>query len=232
MDQIDTEPSINHGLWAFYKGPPFLQRVTLYSGNDIDLTRGGELVRRILGLPLNFGKWEGNTYIQDFESKQMYYLQSNVHSTLVIPPLTTRDEPLLSDQAKHMLHQYVSVGHNTIIVTGGSGAVDFVNKNLIVAGMTTLEPAWTRGPYEKQAVTMGTPFQPLPVSLPNMMNHVHGVRKSSLPLDAISYYESEGISVIFSLQFQQGKILFIGYDYSEVSKPWIRTLIASLLFAD
>ena len=44
--------------------------------------------------------------------------------------------------------------------------------------MTTLEPAWTRGPYEKQEATVGTPYQPLPVTLPNMMNHVHGARKA------------------------------------------------------
>lgn len=44
--------------------------------------------------------------------------------------------------------------------------------------MTTLEPAWTRGPYEKQETTEGTPYQPLPVTLPNMMNHVHGARKA------------------------------------------------------
>ena len=55
------------------------------------------------------------------------------------------------------------------------------NKNSIYkprAGMTTLEPAWTRGPYEKQEATVGTPYQPLPVTLPNMMNHVHGARKA------------------------------------------------------
>jgi len=232
VDQIDTEPSINHGLWAYYKGPPFLQRVTLYSGNDRDLTKGGELVRRILGLPLNFGKWEGNHYLDNFETQQMYFLQSNEHSALVIPPLDQSSQPILSERAKQMLHQYISVGHNTVIVTGGTGAIDFINKNLIVEGMTTLEPAWTRGPYEKQETTTGTPYQPLAVTLPNMMNHVHGVRKSSLPLDAVSYYETQGISVIFSLQFQQGKLMFIGYDYSDISKPWIRVLIAAVLFAD
>jgi hypothetical protein len=28
-----------------------------------------------------------------------------------------------------------------------------------------------------QETTTGTPYQPLAVTLPNMMNHVHGVRK-------------------------------------------------------
>lgn len=30
---------MNHGVWTYYKGPPFLQRVTLYSGNDVDITQ-------------------------------------------------------------------------------------------------------------------------------------------------------------------------------------------------
>ena len=134
VSDLNHEQTINHGLWSFYKGPPFLQRVTLYSGDDRDLTRGGQMVRRILGLPLTFGKWEGNTYINSFESQQMYYLQSNEHSALVVPPLSEEGEPILSDQAKGYLHGYVSVGRNTIVVTGGSGAIDFINRNLLVDG--------------------------------------------------------------------------------------------------
>ncbi len=39
VDDINAVPTLSHGLWAYYKGPPFLQRVTMYSGNDIDLTK-------------------------------------------------------------------------------------------------------------------------------------------------------------------------------------------------
>jgi hypothetical protein len=204
----------------------------MYSGNDVDLTKGGELVRRIVGLPLNFGKWEGNHYIADFETQQMYFLQSNEHSVLIFPPMKEENLPILSDHAKQMIHRYVSVGHNTLIVLGGPGSLEFINKNLFADGMTTLEPAWTRGPYEKQEITVGTPYQPLPVTLPNMMNHVHGARKSSLPLEAKSYYETQGISVVFSIDYQEGKVMFIGYDFSEMSLPWIKTLIAGMEFAD
>ena len=44
IDDINHAEAINHGLWAYYKGPPFLQRVTMYSGNDVDLTKG-KLIR-------------------------------------------------------------------------------------------------------------------------------------------------------------------------------------------
>jgi hypothetical protein len=136
IDDINHGPAINHGVWAYYKGPPFLQRVTLYSGNDVDITKGGQLVRRLLGLPVNFGKWEGNNYVSNFESQQMHFLQSNEHSVIVIPPLSQANLPLLSDHAKEMIHRYVSVGHNSLIVTGGTGAVDFINKNLFADGIS------------------------------------------------------------------------------------------------
>ena len=136
IDDINAAKPVHHGLWAYYKGPPFLQRVTMYSGNDIDLTKGGELVRRIVGLPLNYGKWEGNHYIADFETQQMYFLQSNQHSVLLFPPMKEENLPILSDHAKNMIHRYVSIGHNTLIVLGGPGALEFINKNLFADGAT------------------------------------------------------------------------------------------------
>lgn len=77
------------------QGPPFLQRVTMYSGTDVDLSRGGNLVRRVLGLPLSFGQWEGNSYLHSFDSQQMRFLQSNEHSALVIPPLSEGDSEII-----------------------------------------------------------------------------------------------------------------------------------------
>jgi len=37
--QRATQGRLNHGVWTYYKGPPFLQRVTLFSGNDVDITQ-------------------------------------------------------------------------------------------------------------------------------------------------------------------------------------------------
>ncbi len=97
----------------------------MFAGNDVDLTRSGEIVRRIVGLPKNFGKWEGNTYLQDFDSQQMRFVESNKHSVIVIPPLAEDNQPILSDDAKEMLDHYVAVGHNTLIVCGGITFVYF-----------------------------------------------------------------------------------------------------------
>ncbi|EKX36939.1 hypothetical protein GUITHDRAFT_165628 [Guillardia theta CCMP2712] len=232
VDQINEVGKVNHGVWTYYKGPPFLQRVTMYSGNDVDITRAGNLIRKVLGLPKNFGKWEGSSYIENFGTQQMRFLQSNRHSVLVIPPLSEGNRPILSDEAKARLRHYISVGHNTLIICGGPANVDFINSNLLPQdGGTLLEQAWTRGPYEKQEAAIGTPFQTLPVTLPNDMNHAHGVRLSSLPMDAVSYFETAGVSVVFGMKFGSGQALFLGFDFSLLSKPWIKTLIAGMEFA-
>eukprot|EP00293_Proteomonas_sulcata_P013217 CAMPEP_0184297004 /NCGR_PEP_ID=MMETSP1049-20130417/7945_1 /TAXON_ID=77928 /ORGANISM="Proteomonas sulcata, Strain CCMP704" /LENGTH=284 /DNA_ID=CAMNT_0026606523 /DNA_START=26 /DNA_END=880 /DNA_ORIENTATION=+ len=232
LSQINEAGKVNHGVWEYYKGPPFLQRVTMFSGNDVDITYSGNLVRRIIGLPLNFGKWEGNYFINNFEGQQMRFLQSNKHSVIVVPPLSEGNEPLLTDRAKERLHHYMAKGHNTLVVCGGPAALHWINVNFFpLTGRRLLDPAWTRGPYEKQEITVGTPFQTLPVTLPNDNNHVHGARLASLPMEAKSYFETKDVSVVFSLNFGEGQLLFIGYDYSYLSKPWVKTLIAGMEFA-
>jgi len=238
IDDINAEGKINHGLWTPFTGPPFMQRMVLYSGNDVDITESGNLVRMVMGLKKNFGKWEGNGFLKSFESQQMRFVQSNKNSVLVIPPLEEGNMPLTTDYAKKMLHHYISGGANSIIVCGGPGNVDFINQNfLTLDGSQLLEPAWTRGPYERQVVTEGTPFQTLPVTLPNVNNHAHGVRVSSLDRHAKSFFETgEGgpggaVSTVFSLPFGKGTMLYVGFDYSSLSEEWVKTLIAALEFA-
>ncbi len=134
IEDINAAEIINHGLWAYYKGPPFLQRVTMYSGDDIDLNKNAELVRKLIGIPVNFGKWEGNHYIKNFDSRQMFYLQSNEHSVLIIPPLSEKQVPVIDTNGQKMLRRYASKGHNTMIICGGTGSVDFINKYLFANG--------------------------------------------------------------------------------------------------
>jgi hypothetical protein len=159
VDDINAAPAIHHGLWAYYKGPPFLQRVTMYSGNNIDLTKSGELVRRIVGLPKNYGKWEGNNYIANFDSQQMYFLQSNEHSVLIFPPMKESHLPILSDHAIAMIHRYVSIGHNTLVLLGGPGSVKFINDYLFTDGAPTIHTS----PQSLSPLTLPkTPDPPLP----------------------------------------------------------------------
>ena len=67
--------------------------------------------------------------------------------------------------------------------------------------------------------------------MPNDMNHAHGVRKQSLPMEAVCYFGTMDICNVFSIKYGQGQLLFIGFDYTKLSQPWIKTLIAGMEFA-
>eukprot|EP00960_Hanusia_phi_P041093 754826-Hanusia_phi.AAC.8 len=172
---------INHGKWSSIEGPPFVQRITLYSGSGVDITHGGNIVRKVVGIPKNFGKWEGNRFLANFDSQQMRFFQSNKNSALVIPPLSEGNLPILSDYAKGMLKHYVALGHNTLIICGGPASVDFINQNLYSSSEGTTPALVTE---DARKACDGTPFQSLPVTLPTMKGHVHGVRTVGLAVPA------------------------------------------------
>ena len=48
-------------------------------------TQSGNLVRMVMGLKKNFGKWEGNGFLKSFESQQMRFVQSNKNSGEHVP---------------------------------------------------------------------------------------------------------------------------------------------------
>jgi hypothetical protein len=61
---------------------------------------------------------------------------------------------------------------------------------------------------------------------------VTGVKISSLPTNAISYFEAEDTSVVFEIPLGTGRIIYLGYDYSEPVVPWVHALVASTMFND
>lgn len=56
----------------------------------------------------------------------------------------------------------------------------------------------------QDAQRASTPFSALPVTLPGSGISVTGVKLSTLPANAISYYEAEGVSVIFEVPMGTG----------------------------
>lgn len=236
------------GEWRHDRGPPYVMRLTLFSGDGVDTVGSGTLVRRILGLKTAFGKpcdlrsckhaWSNNNYMSTFDGPQFRFLYRNMCSVLVVPPLTNGAGPILSENGMFRLHHFLNEGHNTMIVLGGVANVLFLNQNYVSKdGGLTLEPDWVEGPYEAQATAgvpnaKGTPFESLSVTLPSPGTSVVGAKISSLPQEAISYYEAQDVSVVFEIPTKQGRILYIGYDYSEPVTPWIHTLIAATSFPD
>jgi len=62
----------------------------LFSGNDVDVTQSGNLVRMVMGLRKNFGKWEGNgkksklkthTYAHEYIHMHIHYIWREIVNT-------------------------------------------------------------------------------------------------------------------------------------------------------
>jgi hypothetical protein len=79
------------GLWRANRGPPYVEQITMFGGKGVDKKGSGNLVRRVVGLKTSFRfhKWEGNSFLSNFDGPQFRYLYRNVHSSLIIPPLET-----------------------------------------------------------------------------------------------------------------------------------------------
>lgn len=232
------------GTWNAQRGPPYVDRLTMFVGAGVDTVGNGDLVRRIVGLKKAFGgacglrsckhALSGKSFIKNFDSTQFRFLYRNSCSSIVIPPLTRGAGPILNDNGVYRLHHFLKDGYNTMIVLGSTASVLFINQNVATLdGGFDLEPSWVDGPYEAQdAQRASTPFSALPVTLPGSGISVTGVKLSTLPANAISYYEAEGVSVIFEVPMGTGRILYIGYDYSEPTTPWVHALVAATMFPD
>lgn len=232
------------GEWRHDRGPPYVKRITMFAGAGVDTVGNGNLVRRVLGLTTAFQKvcdlrscdhaMTGNQYIKNFDGAQFRFLYRNACSTIVIPPLTKGAGPVLGDNGLFRLHHYMKDGYNSMIVCGSTASVLFINQNVATLdGGFQLEPAWVEGPYEAQSAQMAnTPFAALAATLPGPGIGVTGVHTSSLPPNAISYYEAEDVSVVFEIPMGQGRIIYLGYDYAEPVTPWVHALVAATMFND
>ena len=223
--------SMAHGEWAPQEGPPYVKHVTMWSDpRCVEHAGPANNVRRILGLRTSFQshKWNNNNFMGKMNSVQLRFLSRNTNSVLVVPPF--HQFPEMSKRAMAMLNDFALVGGNTILVVGGPTGILFINQNL--AGTDgygyELEPKWVEGPYEMQDGAMGTAFQYGAVTLPAVGTSVVGVTTSSLPAEAVSYYEASEVSVIFSIPSEAGRLLYIGYDYSQMVPSWTDILLLAL----
>jgi len=232
------------GEWRHDRGPPYVKRITMFAGAGVDTVGNGNMVRRVLGLTTAFQKvcdlrscdhaMTGNQYIKNFDGAQFRFLYRNACSTIVIPPLTKGAGPVLGDNGLFRMHHYMKDGYNTMVVCGSTASILFINQNVATLdGGFQLEPAWVDGPYEAQSAQMAnTPFAALAATMPGPGIGVTGVHTSSLPPNAISYYEAEDVSVIFEIPMGQGRIIYLGYDYAEPVTPWVHALVAATMFND
>lgn len=47
-------------------------------------------------------------------------------------------------------------------------------------------------------------------------------------MQAVSYYEASEVSVIFSIPSEAGRLLYIGYDFSQMVPSWTDILLLAL----
>eukprot|EP00291_Cryptomonas_curvata_P021428 CAMPEP_0172166150 /NCGR_PEP_ID=MMETSP1050-20130122/8819_1 /TAXON_ID=233186 /ORGANISM="Cryptomonas curvata, Strain CCAP979/52" /LENGTH=979 /DNA_ID=CAMNT_0012836723 /DNA_START=138 /DNA_END=3078 /DNA_ORIENTATION=+ len=230
------------GEWRADRGPPYVQRLTMFAGDGVDQVGSGSLVRRVLGIKMAFGRscdlrscehaWVGNSFLRSFDSSQFRFLYRNHDATIVVPPIEGAG-PVLGANGIYRLHHFLKDSSNQLVVCGGVGNVLFLNGNVAaVEGGFDLAPEWVDGPYEAQGTIVNTPFEDLAVTLPGPGTTVTGVKISSLPRDAVSYFEAGDVSVLFHIPVGTGRIIYVGYDFSEPIIPWVHALIAAVKFQD
>jgi hypothetical protein len=169
----------------------------------------------------------GNTYIHSFDGAQWRFGYRNKHSTLVIPPMVAAG-PILGANGIWRLHHFMRDGDNTLVVLGGVGNVLFMNANVALTdGGLDLEPDSVDGPFEATRNVPNTPFE---ACSPTLRGAALGVRKSSLPREAVSYYEAQDTSVMWELKVGTGRLLYIGFEYAEADYKWTDVLTAAATY--
>ena len=235
------------GEWRVDRGPPYVVRLTMFAGTGVDQVGSGTLVRRVLGIKTAFRSqcdlrscdhaWRGNSFLRSFDSPQFRFLYRAQDVTIVVPPILGAG-PIVGANGIYRLQRFLEDGPNQLVVCGGVGNVLFLNGNVATnEGGFDLAPNWVDGPYEAQAAVVNTPFEDLAVSLPGPGTSVTGVKIATLPRNAVSYFEAGDTSVLFSIPFgrpgtDSGRIIYVGFDFTEPVIPWIHALIAAVKYQD
>jgi hypothetical protein len=209
-------------------GPPYVRKVVMYAGDGVDEDGSGDRVRRIVGVrrkwPLH--DWSGNNFLNNFDASQLRFMARNTHSVLIVPPLSYL--PQSNPTAVQLLDLYLMRGQNTAIILGGNSNILFLNS--IFPGPRgngfALTPRWQPGPYEKQqaALLYTDVFSRCQTTLPAVGVNNVGAETSSLPRDAVSVFEYDGVSFLFALPYGEGAIIYVGYDYTQSNPAWERCL--------
>lgn len=236
------EPWGQHGEWTYKRGPPYVKKLTMFKGAGVDQVGVGTLIRRVLGLGTAAGRkcdlrscdhaMTGNSYLNTFDGSQFRFLYRNWCSSIVIPPLRAAG-PVLGARGLYRLHHWLTDGKNTLVVGGGDANIAFINGNCIGPdGGFSLVADRVDGPFEAQPTVINSPFESLPASLEGPNQAVVGVSLSSLPRNAISYYEMDSASVLFELPTGSGRIIYLAYEFQEPATGWVHALLAATMYAD
>ena len=232
MFQMDTTTEDN-SLWRQDTQAPFIPHTNMYTGKGADLEGSAENVRIILGISKSFrgGKgWEGNNFIQNFDSPKLEFLYRAHDTCLVIPPLDLGDPIYVSGRSAALFTQFIQNGHNSIIVAGGFQNIQFINDNIATGtgSAYSLESVADSGPFELQKSVTGSIWENAPMALPCDDSVCVGAALSSLPRNAVVLYASHNVASVFALPIEAGALIYIGFDFDgkigDVPPAWAAVL--------
>ncbi len=130
--------------------------------------------------------------------------------TFLLPENENTAYSSLSSDLKNEIINFVSNGGSLIINADyRSNDTNFLNE---LFGFSLVDGSTFDPTFNKTLAADGTVYENSPSSLP-WEDGTYSVLKSSLPSNAISYYESDTGSGLFSIPFGSGEITFIAYDW-------------------
>ena len=232
------KPYPQQGEWNPSRGPPYMPKTAImFAGAGVDQVGVGTLISQVLGLHFAAGRkcdlrscdhaMVGNQFVKSFDGAQWRFGYRTTYQAIVIPPLRAAG-PILGGRGLYRLHHWLVDGHNTLVVGGGTANIAFINGNCMGPnGGYNLEEDRVDGPFEAQAAVINSPFEGLPASLEGPNQAVVGVKKSSLPAEAISYYEMDSASVLFEIPTGTGRIVYLAYEFKEPARGWVKALLAA-----
>mmetsp|Transcript_8220 Transcript_8220/g.13024 ORF Transcript_8220/g.13024 Transcript_8220/m.13024 type:complete len:274 (+) Transcript_8220:2-823(+) len=200
-------------------------RIWMYAGPETYLWGRGKLIGDLKAV-LRKGHYE--TQVMTFDSLRTAPLRAvcwDQHTHVIIfPPFA--EYPDIHPIAKTDLKGYVSTGNNLVFL-GGFATIGLLNE---VFGFRLQAEVYQEGPfYRSPRYAPGTIFEGLPSRL-GEAGKIYGVKLSSMPPGARSYYDTLGDSVVWSIRYDFGMITYIGSEELEPFHmgPWHKVLRAAV----
>lgn len=176
----------------------------LYSGADVDTRQALGDIRDLIQ------KHHFNTKIMSFNSFLDAPLRAAVWNrhvhVMVVPPLMSY--PDISPTGVTDIRAWVASGNNIVFI-GSYLSVEFINN---VFGFE-LDGDYEDGPYYRNDRNAhNNPFMYLKSRI-DQIGKTYGVSSESMPPGSRSLFDTLGVSVVFSIPYDLGSIVYVGFQY-------------------
>mmetsp|Transcript_16061 Transcript_16061/g.32123 ORF Transcript_16061/g.32123 Transcript_16061/m.32123 type:complete len:529 (-) Transcript_16061:71-1657(-) len=202
------------------------------------------ILRPRLSNPFESTVW-ANTRFEEWnwaDEQLSFLLNFYTDLTLVIPPCFI-PRYLFSWRSLGLMNEAIYQRGLTVLIVGGLSGVDFLSRflagndgygyldaesgDMVGASATSaLDRVWSEGPFYLQNDASSTEFLYGPKMLRSVGRSVVGIPATELPPSTKHYYMSdEETSVVFEVPSGQGRVIFVGFDYSQIVPGWADVLL-------